>query len=284
MANIKDIPHPIWEEIRDGWLSHIPVGLSPSSTSVEQLIQLSGQDLKGKDKTEISVVDGLAEKTFCDALFLRHKANYCFRISETLNKSGHPTWTALSMYDACYFAAKALVYLLGLRDVGGASKAYIHLFNFEVKKKRRIQSGQLCLNLGKRLEHENLWSIFSRLLDTIKGDGAGIELIKRLKKNDFDKFSSERNRLIYQCGTWSRDENYEGSDLFYDVSYISNVNYFVTSGECNAEYHDKYYRTAHATLNVIDALLKDIGALAPAVADHLTEHVGLTSAHHLEFA
>ncbi|RYZ82990.1 MAG: hypothetical protein EOP04_20845 [Proteobacteria bacterium] len=281
MGEIKDIPHPNWDRLKDDWLAHIPANLIPPSATAEELIRLSGNQLS--DKKELDLVSGLRERTFGDVLFLRDKALYCFRISTSLNNCGHSTWTALSMYDACFFSTKSLVYLLGFRDCSTSSKMYCQLFSSTFKKNVKVFDGHYAISLKERLTHDSLWKIFIRLVNTIKGQSPIVAQLKSLKRNDYDSFTRDRNKLIYGSETWSRIDEIHYSDLFYDVSYIDNRAFINDSGITEAEYVDKYYRSAQTIINIVDGLLSDIGGFAPGVADHIAARPGLAPVSSVAF-
>lgn len=282
MGDLKDIPHPNWDAMVDHWLGHIPANLIPPSVNVEELVRLSGNQLT--DKQQLDLIGGVRERTFGDIVFLRDKALYCYRICGTLNDGGHSTWTALAMYDACFFAAKALIFLLGFRDVGASSKAYLSVFQQEFKKKTKIFDGHFVVFLKDRLTHESLWGIFLRLVNTLKGERDSVALIRSLRENDYSQFTKDRNHLIYRSETWSRLPHVDSSDLLYDVSYLDNRAFLQSNGGVQAEYVDKYYRMAHSLINLVDELLADIGLLAPAVRDHVANHPGLPQITSMKFA
>jgi hypothetical protein len=267
VAQVKDIAQPNWSVLRDHWLNHVPADFVSEAVSVEELLRLSL--VVTTDRTEIELVPGLRERTLEDIIYLRDKAIYCFDTTGALNQSGYSTWTALSMYDACFFAAKAFVYLLGFRDVGRSTKAYLQIFHQKHKKGKLIFDGHYSLIFKERMTHESLWDIFQRMVNAMQGTGATAELVKSLRKNDYEKFTKERNHIIYGTDTWSRRREIESSDLRNRVSYLSNVRYLATAGATGAEYVDKYYRTAQTVLNIVDEYLSDLGTLAPTISHHL---------------
>jgi hypothetical protein len=134
------------------------------------------------------------------------------------------------------------------------------------------------------MTHEMLWSIFDRMLNTLKGEKLKLTIALALKKNDFSKFSRERNRLIYECASWSREEDIGTSDLHQPVKYMNNLRYFETDGSTLAEYYSKYYIAAQAILNMVDLFLSELGRFAPAVGAHLNRFPSAGEAKTLVFA
>lgn len=283
MGNLKDIPHPNWDTLQEYWLNHIPSGLTASSAPVDEILRLSA--IKPEDKQEIGLVDGVRERTFSDAIFLRDKALYCYNASSALNFSGYSTWTLLSMYDSCFFAAKSLIYLLGFRDVGRNSSYYMSLFHlYATKGSKKASDGHYTIRLNERLSHDSLWSVFERLIGTLRGDGEGVAFAKLLKKNNYDSFSRDRNYLVYESNSWSRFDDLSTSDLSYPVSYCANVRFLGSAGKDNAEYTDKYYRTAHTVINIVDSILSGLGTYAPEVRSYLEFAPGLPAVAHSKFS
>jgi hypothetical protein len=282
VGTVKDIPHPNWDTLQDLWLNHIPGGLIPPTASVESLLKLSASE--PKDKSELDLVAGVRERTFGDAIFLRDKALYCYSASAALNSAGYSTWTLLSMYDACFFSAKAFIYLLGFRDVGRSSKLYLNIFHNYKQRKSSNFDGHYSLHLQERLTHDSLWGVFVRLVDTLKGEADAVTVVKQLRKNDYSQFTRERNKLVYESDSWSRMSLIDQSDLQRRLSYTLNVGFMQSSGNIEAEYTDKYYRTAHTLINVIDDILGGLSVYAPAVRGYLDERPGLEKVSRTAFA
>jgi uncharacterized protein (UPF0332 family) len=281
MANIKDLPKPNWDLLQDGWLAHIPLSLVGHSANVETLLKLANID--PDDKVELDLVPGIRERTLSDVLVLRQKGLNCFEASQQLLNGGYSTLTALTMYDASFFCAKALIYLLGIRDTGRSSKSYLSLF-YSYKIKRIVYDGHYSVKLAERLTHDSLWNIFVRAINTIGGSTPVINLVKTLRNNDYASFSRERNHLAYEAVGWSRSADPVSSDLFNSLSYVDNHSYFKSLGMVEAEYVDKYYRTAHTLLGIIDGLLLTIGNFAPAITNHLTAYPGPPSVKSVSFS
>jgi hypothetical protein len=282
MATIKDLPKPVWTALQDGWLAHIPQDLVGNSPNVEKLLRLNNVVELG-DKVEVDLVPGIRERTFSDALLLRQKSIYCFNASRQLSNSGFSTLTALTMYDASFFSAKSFVYLLGIRDASRSSKAYLSLFH-SYKLKKVEFDGHYSVKLPERMTHDSLWNVFTRLINTFTCDDTTVFPVKNLRGNDYTSFSRERNFVAYEPAGWSRHSTPEPSDLFYAQTYLDNHKYYEDHGATEAEYVDKYYRTAHTLINFIDMFLSAIGKFAPSVAMHLQQHPGLYPVRNMRFS
>lgn len=272
MATLKDLSHPVWEEMVDAWIGSLPNTFDPPAVNVEGLVRLSAP--KFVDKGDIEIINGIREATFADALFLRLKALNFIRGSSALLEAGHSTLTALTVYDACFFAAKSLIYLLGVRDVGSNQKWYLELFYFERRRKRLDVNGHKSFQLTSRLEHEILWQIVTRLINTTTGIAAGAGMLGSLKRNDYSSFSKERNALVYGAASWSRGASVQNSDLAVPLTYLANRDFLATRGRLDAEYVDKYLRTAQTFINIVDHFLTDIGKVASAVDTHVAQYPG----------
>ncbi|MBN3866418.1 hypothetical protein [Gluconobacter kondonii] len=274
MATIKDLYHPDWDEMVENWINHIPhgdiLGSSPNAKNlVEQVASTKISEFL-PDKSLIDIVPGLRERTLKDALILRTKALYHFHASKSLNEIGHSTFTLISMYDACFFSAKSLVYLFGLRDFSRDSKIYLQIFRKEKQKKSHsIVDGHYIYVLEDRLTHNMVWQLFPRLSNTIKGKNPNVITLKSFSRRRFDQFSRERNRYSYESSSWSREDNLMSSDLIYQQTYLENRKYDTSHGIEYAEYYDEYYRTAHIIINIIDEFLSEMAKKAPAINKYL---------------
>jgi hypothetical protein len=278
MSVIKQLTHPSWDQRRDDWLSCIPSGLNSPTLDAEKLIHISqvippNTKLKDLNNEQINLVPDLRERTFSDALFLRNKSLHCFQTAKKLLLDGYSTWSAITMYEASFFAAKSFIYLMGLRDVSRSVGIYFEIFYRPSKRSTRTFDGHLAFNLGSRMTHDILWNIVPRLVRTIKGS-VPQNLIKELRSNNFTQFTKERNSLFYDCQTWSRSEDFFESDLISPISYLDNYSFFKSDGASAAEYIDKYYRTAQSFLNIIDIFLSEIGTYAPTVSEYLSQNPG----------
>ncbi|MEW9274900.1 hypothetical protein [Gluconobacter oxydans] len=264
------------------WLNHIPQDLLSDSPSTEKLITLIATPNIStflKDKIAFDFVPGIRERAFQDALILRTKAIYHFHASKSLNESGHSTFTAISMYDSCFFSAKSLIYLLGLTDIGRNSCAYVELFHKTEQPKRNKRSPKIyirppeihkCYILEERMTHNMLWKIFSRMTSTLRGDHKNVVLLKKLSLKHYEQFSKERNKYSYDSAYWSRDNDIINSDLIHPQSYIRNIEYYSNNGRDYAEYIDKYYRTANLIINVIDDFLGELSKKSPNISEYFT--------------
>lgn len=271
MANYKDLPPRSWSRLKDHWIEHIPLQFSVANGSIEPLIALSGRSLT--DKGIIEKVPQLRETVLTLSLHLRAKGLYCIRAARDMNERGFPTWSSLLMYDACFFIAKSICYLLGISDVGRDSSYYLDIFYEEKRKKDLIDVGHQAFKLNERLSHKMLWTVFARMMNTFKVDDTEFSLrVKELRNNDYDKFSGERNRLFYTCLAWSREHDLENSDLSSPLVYEDNVNYFNAPHSVVSEYFHVYNHGGLALFSCLNYLLLDLGQEVPAVAELLDDH------------
>jgi hypothetical protein len=267
MATEKDLPHRTWSALRELWLEHVPADLTPADIdSLSRVVHAHGHPI---DRAPIPLVSGLREQALSEALFVRAKSLYCLECGIRSNDEGFATWSSMTMYEACFFAAKAFCYLLGIRDLSRDSNIYVDLFFQEYKKGRVIFDGHKAYLMKGRLTHSSLWKIFPRLIRTFTLDlQFHQEGILELRKFDFDSFSRERNRILYKSFSWSREDSIETSDMFAPVSYIDNRR-FISGENSFAEYYSGYYLVAVAVNNLIEFLIRDLGTLAPALVSEV---------------
>ena len=137
MAKLKDLPGRSWEQLAELWLEHFPPECEPyEENTIETLQQYSGAI--PADKHIIERVPQLRETTLYLSCMLRRKAAYCLDAGREMNEQGFPTGAAIIMYDASFYAAKSLIYLLGIVEAGRDSKAHIDIFYQEPAKKTAI--------------------------------------------------------------------------------------------------------------------------------------------------
>lgn len=283
MANYKDLPARSWPKLRDQWIEHIPLEFTAMGGSVEPLLNLQGVSLG--DKIIIERVPQLRETILALSFHLRLKGLYCIRAAREMNEKGYPTWATLLMYDACFFSAKSICYLLGMSDVGRDSPYYLDIFYEETRKKQLIDVGHQAFRLPERMSHSVLWSLFTRLMNTLKSDENDFTLrIKEMRRNDFATFSSERNRLFYTCLAWSREENLDTSDFREPRVYDDNMNFFNDPLSGTSEYFHQYNHGGLAIFACLTHLMNDLGERVPSVAAFLKEQAAAPSVNSFDFS
>lgn len=267
MKALKALPARDWNEIVEIWYNHIPDDIfgTVKSNNIDQFLRLNNVELE--DKKEIELIPHLREYSFSLSLFLRLKSLYCINTAKEMNSQGFPTWAALLMYDSCFFSAKAICHLLGVIDTGRDSKFYIDIFHTDILEKKKIDGGHKIYKFKERLSHSMLWGIFGRLLNTFKGYKEAQLLLSDLKKIKYDKFSRERNRLIYNSDSWSREDEIEISDLFEPRHYQKNLDFIDSPMEIQSEYHHQYNYSAILMISFLDCLINDLICKIPSVKD-----------------
>lgn len=272
MSTEKDLPHRTWSSLRDLWLEHVPPDLDPSDVDISMLLGMAATKIA--DKQTLNGAAGLREQTLRDVLFLRQKSLYCISCAESCSDNGFSTWSGPTMYDACFFLAKAFIYFLGVRDIARDARAYLDIFYFEYKKGHRQFDGCQIFLLKERLTHDMVWALFGRQLRTLTIDVGDVqEKVLELRNFDLGQFSRERNRLLYKPFSWSREDELQNSDLGQRCTYLRNSEFFADPNE-NAEYVDKYFFLAFAISSLLDTMLLDLGDVAPAVLYRLIANPG----------
>jgi len=273
MANpYKKVPERSWPNIRDIWLGYVPdisQSASQSAPTVEAL--LASHKFQHSDFVAEDELPGVRRAVFSEAITLLQKGTYCESVAVELNRSGFPTWSAVMMYDACFFCARGCCSLLGVSYVGSQSKLYFDAFYHRVVSRKRTDIGFLFFDLPARFEHSVLWGILDRISHVTTGEASLVSLLQRVQAADVPTLSGERNRLIYQPTSWSMEEDAKQSDLSYRVGYVGNGAFLLgdTRPEFPRAYYLRYFETYQALHDLSLELLGDLATLSTAAKAYL---------------
>jgi hypothetical protein len=272
MSALKKIAHRRWEEIRDLWVDYLPhIDMSvefpeptlwqlPSFKSMMQPALVEGARLE--------YIDGVRQSVFREVIFLVRKFSYCRMVGFSSTTGGFPTWGIIAAYDACFYGAKALCYLLGIINVSRDSKFFIDIFTpgtTKVGKNAVTRYDTLLVHkLDQRLTHQTLWSLLERLCNTLIIPEEGRSTRDELKAIDFDQISNYRNKLLYDGAMWFNIDNFAECDLTRRISNRRLYSSLVES-PLDPEVPERYFGLAATLHKALVYLLGDIGTLAPAI-------------------
>ncbi len=268
-SDLKRIPHRSWTDIRDVWLTHIPDIHFDEEFPAPTLWDILGTERIETPTTaigEIAYIEGVRESVFREVVILARKFTYCRKVAICSTADGHPTWSVIAAYDACFFGAKAICYLLGFVSVSRSSRLYMDILSPRIEKKKGRSIAHydvIFLHLFKeRLTHEYLWGITARLIRTVSLPDSHEDLLRRLRSLEFEDISSLRNRLIYSGGFWLGKDVIDNCDLIREFSSfrVLRAQRFVDDA---CENDDRYFQIIHLFGEIITFLFSDIADLRP---------------------
>lgn len=216
---IRFFPDRRLADISGQWLTYIntisPPGSKPSTPLGDFIsFDLAVQNLSLRARHTRTVVPGLREIVFHEAIYFLHKASHVIGCSEIHANAGAHTWSLSQAYQGSYFAAKAICYLLGglLAENDRKSGIVIDIWP--------DLTGTSDLGLvtdtrvafwfyKKRPGHVHMWQIFQHLLRVTKVDAWPREYVDALIALVPADFSQQRNILHYDGGSWIFDDLFE---------------------------------------------------------------------------
>jgi len=268
----KKLPHRNWDSLRDHWLGFLPIIDFDEGYPSPALWELPDYDnTLGAVKIEgvISYLPGVREAIFREAIILARKLICCWSIARIAAEAGKQTWTSVAAYDASFYGAKSLCYLLGFANLGRDSKLYLDAFHESILRTNKIRITYLDLhvyNLASRMEHSTLWSLTERLLNTTNFDGTLAQLRSNLQRIKWDNFSVFRNRVMYVGSFWPFSDEITTCDLPRPFFHFDVLQALDTSLDIQAPFAEQYFIAAKHFREMLYHMLHDIARLAPALA------------------
>lgn len=277
MRALKRLSHRDWLTLRDLWLAHLPAidfeSVYPGPTLWE-LSALQHPQLDPSGIADCPYVPGVREAVFREAVLLTRKFIYCGTLLPTLSKVGRNTWTAVAAYEASFYGAKALCYLLGFASLGRNSNLYLDAF-FETKRKEgkiKVSVYETCRvhKFDSRLTHEVLWALTERVIDTTTFPENLREIHEQLRILNWEKFTNVRNNIIYDGAFWPLSADMTLCDLTKGVPHSE-----MTSAASLADFSSaapfagEYFAVARLFRNLIVGMFETIADIAPAVASEV---------------
>lgn len=272
MRALKKLSKRTWLEQRDLWIDHLPQIDFESECPAPTLIDLPKLDhpqINASGVAECDYVAGIREAILREALLLVRKFIYCCSVLPTLSDAGKNTWTAVASYEASFYGAKAFCYLLGFASLGRDSNLYLDAFyETEVKQgKQRVKSHDIVRihRLDGRLSHSVLWALTERLIDTTIFDEELREYQTRLKIQDWNRFSSLRNRVFYEGSFWPMSSEWANCDLVRPVAIADIADAARLGEDSSTPFGGEYFSTTSLFNGLIAGMLSDIATIAPAM-------------------
>ncbi len=233
--DIKRIDHRNWEDVRNKWLSNIPLYNYSGEIPEHELFEFNGLDeiyrktnqTPGEYKSE---VPNLRSEVLREAIFFIHKATHVCGTAIIHLENGVLSWAISSAYQSSFFALKGILGLVGLSFPRINKSLMIDCFPEEEQLSRnKLKQGivpkkELKFVILSELTHKHLWQIFQRVLRVSKISILEEKVITFLINLDVEEFSKQRNALHYKNNYWLFPK-----DLFervYDENFGLNENLF----------------------------------------------------------
>lgn len=276
MRALKRLSHRNWLTLRDLWIGHLPsidLDAQYPDPTLWQLPKIEHPSFNASGVAEFPYISGVREAIFREAVLLTRKFIYCGTLLPTLSGVGKNTWTAIAAYEASFYGAKALCYLLGFASLGRSSHIYLDAFYETEQKVGKLKKPSYDMlrvhNLGKIFTHEVLWGLTERLIDTTSFEGELRELQDKLKLMDWDKFSGFRNSVFYDGGFWPLQQDVASCDLVKGVQSTDMKNAAWLNRPLSPPFAEEYFVAASLFRDVMKGMFQTIADLAPAVSSEV---------------
>lgn len=211
-----------WIDVRAMWLEHTAgartAGAAPIS-SVEDVIGFGdiAERTRSSRVPETAYIAGIHAAVLEEGLFLLHKAVHVTGAAEIHLERGICTWSLSEAYQGAYFGIRAILHLLGvaLADYKGKT-VIVDLWSEQTRLKAKkavplahAQQDSLFVHFGKRMDHQDAWKVFQRLVGVARVPMWSERCVGILNQIDLQKLTRQRNQLHYHNCYWLLDDLYE---------------------------------------------------------------------------
>ncbi|MBI1189821.1 MAG: hypothetical protein GC200_03960 [Tepidisphaera sp.] len=207
-----------WSKIRQEWKSYVPNHKSPIPLPEDEIYELTSmaselKRMSGVDCRDDLIeyeIEGLRTAVFQEGIGLLHKACNVLRAGADAGTAGYRTWSRSNAYHAAFFGMRSVLALLGVivsrsKDRGADYQTDI----WHERRTKRPPSLTGCpfairVIQRDRVEHKELWGVFSRVLRVTKIDDSVWPKSKQnplrtMAPGDFGKF---RHKVHYRSVGW----------------------------------------------------------------------------------
>jgi len=230
---IDNIRYRDWTVVREQWLGYIPqitpAGAPPvlPVAAVPGLAELAEEAaLKKSIRTSGEQAD-LRSSVFWEGTYLLHKACHIIGGAGVHANEGLCTWSVSSFYQGGMFAAKAVLYLMGVGLPEFKSKTLlVDIWPEKSPVQRRAEKkgvkappeAQLT-HLPVRLDHHTAWYALLRLVRTSEVYVWPVAFVDALRTLDVEEISDQRNTIHYRHATWLFDDLHSPASVleFFDL-------------------------------------------------------------------
>ena len=225
-----------WDAVSASWSGQAPqiepAGGAPSITLSRYLSEsgIFADSLPEKHKlTHVrNSRDEVPSLVLREAIYWLHKAVHVLGACETQVNGGRLTWASSDAYQNAYFAARAIISLLGVAIAEVENSSIVIELCRDQKGMRPGKISELgafeeqlhILSLGILFDHRQIWTIFRRVVRTTTRLNWSPELLSYFSNIDIALLSRQRHGLHYQVDYWIMPDMHEfiHSDAFRDVS------------------------------------------------------------------
>lgn len=267
-----------WEDIRNEWMNYVPEHESPWPVPEEEVFELPTlqehlRSFGGAHERHSTIEDeivGLRTAAIHESVILLHKAGNVLRAAAEEGQLGFRTWSRSSAYHAAFFAMRGVLGLLGVLVFRGKDHQAEYQVDLwaprEGRRKPAPTESRFAVHIRqrqRRVEHKEMWGIFSRVLRITKIEAALWPLLRHdpLKDLDPGQFAHVRHRIHYRATGW----------LFDDIDSVHEKDDFKALAEHVAQLthlreprdHSFPASLALHTLSMGYALMADLGREIP---------------------
>lgn len=236
-TNLKRIDWRNWNDIKEKWLSYLPIIEPPGKAPEIQISELTDlyfiiKELKttGEYRTEFTP---LREAVFREAIFLFYKSISVSSCSELNISNGFITWSVSNSYHSSFFCIKSILGLLGI-TLPRISELDIlidiypepeQLSKNKLKKGIKPEPTMKYLKFGS-LNHYHIWQIFQRTINVLNIEIWDKKLVGFLTSTKSLSFAKQRNSIHYNNNFWiyndlldplSNQDVFSYSHIFNDI-------------------------------------------------------------------
>jgi hypothetical protein len=203
-------------------------------------------------------IDGLTPTLFGEGVRLLNKSVHVLGCAEKEAHQGMQTWSLCSAYQACLFAAKALLSLCGVGISEFQSRTIVcDLFPEPLARGDHYTIARFHL-IGRRLDHRDIWILVQRVLRITFCELWPAEIIDTLKSIDEKQFAKQRNEIQYKNRYWPLPDLYE---FIADVSF-GKIHAWENPEELNFERADCSLVGGFYFVRLAASLAADVAALS----------------------
>lgn len=272
----EKVSQRFWSDIREGWVNNAPLTLDLSQRlehSISELPSVIALDEALKiDVPQVhQEISELRRNVLVEAIFLAKKATSVLAASQHHVLHGYCSWSLSSAYQAAFFAAKSILYLLGIAFAERQNTILVDVWPLPEKlstkaRKRGESPRQLILAIklkAQRLEHQPIWGFFLRAIRVSEVEASiwpanFVGLLRDLRE---DQFAVQRNALHYKNVYWPFPGDLEAiahRDGFGDFLAAE-----LSADRFDPEAEDFSIMLALVTVNLALRLINDLGTQSP---------------------
>ena len=262
---LRQLRHPLFDELEQQWQPYLAAAgnVQPATQMLAQVPGLQSASVGIQDGGRIPYVASARETALSVAPSIFGKA--CEAAAGALSSSDNGKWLSgvSSFYLACYFMARAILYIFGLAPLARDSKITIDLFpSSEDKAPDRPYSNELQVWTTGRWEHDLVWKLLGRVLTTLKAERELRDEYSDFRRIHWDSVSMRRNRYSYsdEFICWNNEAIFSSipSDALCDIRTLSvgvdfrrhteEAGFYFALFKILFSFHEKSVRAAKANL------------------------------------